>query len=177
MKKTVLPSVLALCVALASGCASSYRLGTTLSPDLCSVYVPTVLNEADEPGVAQAVDRQLRKEIQREGTLRIVPEDEATTRLDVVVTRYEQRPVSFSQRDTQRPNEYKMTITARVSFVKIARPEAGVAVETVIWQSQSAQGSENFLGGANSISAKIACLPEASKQLALTIVDGCVGAW
>ena len=177
MKKTLLIPFAALCAALLSGCASSYRLGTTLAPELRDVYVPTILNETSEPGVAQAADRALRKEIQREGTLRIVPEDEATTRLDVVVTEYKQQAVSYSQHDTQHPNEYKMTIIARVSFVKLARPGAGAPAEKAIWQKRSVTGSENFIGGADSISAKMSCLPEAAKDLAVSIVDGCVGAW
>ena len=177
MKKLPLLPLAALCAALLSGCATSYQWGTTLAPELRDVYVPTVLNEADEPGVAQAVDRALRKEIRREGTLRIVPEDEATTRLDVVVTSYKQQAVSYSQHDTQHPNEYKMTISARVSFVELARPQAGRPAEKAIWRKGTVTGSENFVGGADSIAAKTACLPEASKDLAVSIVDGCVGAW
>ena len=177
MSKTLLPLFAACAALLAGGCASHYQFGTTLSPDLRDVYVPTVFNEANEPGVAQAVDRALRKEIQREGTLRIVPEGEAATRLDVVVTGYKQEAVSYSQKDTQHPNEYKMTITARVSFVKLPRPQAGEPVGKVIWKKGSVSGSENFIGGADSVSAKTACLPDASKDLAVAIVDGCVGAW
>lgn len=171
----VLP--LALCAAFLSGCASSYRLGTTLAPELRDVYVSTVLNESDEPGVARAVDQALRKEILREGTLRIVPENEAATRLDVVVTGYKQQAVSYSQKDTQRPNEYKMTISARVSFVKRARPQAGQPADATIWARGTVTGSENFPGGSDSVAAKTACLPEAAKDLAVAIVDGCVGAW
>ena len=177
MKTTFRLTLAALCAALLSGCASSYRFGTTLAPELRDVYVPTVYNETGEPGVALAADRALRKEIQREGTLRIVPESEATTRLDVVVTGYKQEAVSYSQHDTQHPNEYKMTISARVSFVKLARPQAGEPAEKAIWVKGSVTGSENFFGGADSISAKTSCLPEAAKDLAIAIVDGCVGAW
>ena len=169
--------LLSLCAATLCGCASSYKLGTTLAPELRDVYVPTVLNESSEPGVAQAVDRALRKEILREGTLRIVPESEASTRLDVVVTGYEQKAVSYSQHDTQHPNEYKMTISARVAFVKLPRPEAGEPAGKSIWTKGTVTGSENFVGGADSIAAKTSCLPDAAKDLALSIVDGCIGAW
>lgn len=162
---------------LCAGCASSYRLGTTLDPELCAVYVPTVLDESAEPGVARAVDQALRKEILREGTLRIVPESEAATRLDVVVTQYSQEAVSYSRHDTQHPNEYKMTIRARVSFARIPRRQAGEAEPVSIWSSPSVAGSENFVGGADSIASKMSCLPDAAQDLAETIVDGCVGAW
>ena len=175
--KTIFAVSLAACAALLAGCASSYRLGTTLDPSLRAVYVPTVLNETSEPGVARAVDRALRKEIQREGTLRIVPEEEASTRLDVVVTDYEQEAVSYSQHDTQHPNEYRMTIHARVTFAETARPQAGRPAGKTVWRKGDVSGSENFIGGADSVSAKTACLPAASEDLARAVVDGCVGAW
>ena len=177
MKRSV--SVLAVLSALllCAGCASSYRLGTTLDPGLRAVYVPTVLDESAEPGVARAVDQALRKEIIREGTLRLVPESEAATRLDVVVTQYRQEAVSYSRHDTQHPNEYKMTISARVSFARIPRRRAGETEPVSIWSRSSVTGSENFVGGADSVAAKMSCLPEASADLAEAIVDGCVGAW
>lgn len=177
MKRNTATILSVLCASLLAGCASSYRLGTTLDPSLRDVYVPTVMNESSEPGVAQAVDRALRKEILREGTLRLVPESEASTRLDVVVTDYRQDAVSYSQKDTQHPNEYKMTVSARVSFVRLARPQAGELAEKAIWKKGRVTGSENFFGGADSVAAKTACLPEAAEDLAETIVDGCVGAW
>ena len=151
--KTISATILSVvCASLLAGCASSYKLGTTLDPSLRDVYVPTVLNETSEPGVARAVDQALRKEILREGTLHLVPEMEATTRLDVVVTDYKQTAVSYSRKDTQRPNEYKMTISARVSFVQLPRPQAGQPAERAIWHAKTT-GSENFIGGADSISA------------------------
>ena len=177
MKRSASVLSAAFALLLCAGCASSYRLGTTLGEELRAVYVPTVLDESAEPGVARAVDRALRKEILREGTLRLVPEDEAATRLDVVVTQYRQQAVSYSQHDTQHPNEYKMTISARVSFTRIPRRQAGETEPVSIWSRSAVTGSENFIGGADSISAKTSCLPEAAKDLAEAIVDGCVGAW
>lgn len=177
MKRSVSVLSAAFALLLGAGCASSYRLGTTLAPELRAVYVPTVLDESSEPGVARAVDQALRKEILREGTLRLVPESEAATRLDVVVLKYRQEAVSYSRNDTQRPNEYKMTITARVSFSRIPRRQAGQTEAVSIWSASAATGSENFAGGADSVAAKTACLPEAAADLAETIVNGCAGAW
>ncbi|MBR1836426.1 MAG: LptE family protein [Kiritimatiellae bacterium] len=162
---------------LLGGCASEYKLGTTLAPELRDVYVPTVLNESDQPDAARVLQRTLVREIQREGTLRMVPEREAATRLDVVVTKYEQTASTYSKNDTQHPSEYRMTLTARVSFAKLPRAQAGETDVVPIWSRSSVSGSETFEGGAGAVSAKLACLPEAAQDLAETIVDGCVGAW
>ena len=162
---------------LLAGCTTQYKLGTTLAPDLRDVYVPTVLNESDQPDAARYLQRALVREIQREGTLRMVPESQAATRLDVVVTQYEQSATTYAQRDTQRPTEYRMTLTARVAFTRLPRAKAGETAATPIWVKNSVSGSETFAGGASAVSAKLACLPEAAEDLAETIVDGCVGAW
>ncbi len=176
-------AVLAIAAAVAAlfqaGCATSYKLGTTLAPDLRDVYVPTVVNESDQPDAARVLQRALVREIQREGTLRMVPEREAATRLEVVVTQYEQSATTYSSHDTQHPSEYRMTLTARVAFTRIPRRQAGEGPEAAkpIWVKSSVSGSETFQGGSGAVAAKLSCLPEAAKDLAETIVDGCVGAW
>ena len=68
MKKSIFFSLLAG-AALLCGCATEYKFGTTLAPELCDVYVPTVLNESGQPEAARHLTRELHKEIRREGTL------------------------------------------------------------------------------------------------------------
>ena len=74
----------ATALTLLAGCGH-YQLGSTISENLRDVYVPNVRNESGQPGVEIALTQALIKEIQREGTLRIVPEERAGSRLDVVV--------------------------------------------------------------------------------------------
>ena len=175
MKRLLLLTVLA---ALSAGCASDYYLGTTLPENLRTVYLPAIRNESGEPSAALRVRQALEKEIRRDGTLRLVNDErDAATRLDVTVTGYEQQAVSYASTDTQRPSEYRMELSARVVFVKLPRPEAGETAETVLWARNPARGTETFAGGANAVSAKLECLPEAAKDLAETIVDGCVSPW
>lgn len=176
MKRLFRP-VAVLAAALVAGCATQYQLGSTLKPELRDVYVPTVLNESGEPDAARALQRALVREIQRDGTLRMVPESQAATRLDVVVTDYKQSATTYAQRDTQRPTEYRMVLTARVSFTRIPRAQAGETAAKPIWARSAVTGSETFAGGSGAVAAKLACLPEAAADLAETIVDGCVGAW
>ena len=175
MKRFFLLAVLA---ALSAGCASHYQLGTTLPENLRTVYLPAIRNESGEPSAALRVRQALEKEIRRDGTLRIVNDErDAATRLDVTVTQYEQSAISYVSTNTQHPSEYRMTLSARVSFVKLPRAQAGETAETVLWAKEAVRGTENFVGGANAVSAKLECLPAAAEDLAKTIVDGCVSPW
>lgn len=173
MKKSFFFSLLAG-AALLCGCATEYKLGTTLAPELCDVYVPTVLNESGQPEAARHLTRELHKEIRREGTLRIVPEELAATRLDVVITSYEQEAVTYNKDSTQDPNRYRMYLTARVRFAKIGR---NGQPDEVLFERSSVRGDETFDGGSQSLAFKLRCLPEVAKDLSETIVDACVGAW
>ena len=170
----LLPFLLSL-----AGCAplGSYKLGSTLAESDRDVFFPPVLNESDEPRAATELRRALEREIRREGTLRIVPEREAATRLDVVTTEYEQDSIAYSGYDTDRPTQYRMNLSARVSFVRMARPGAGTTNATPIYVTPKVTGSENFSGGSDSVAAKRACLPKAAKSLAETIVENCANAW
>lgn len=176
--KRLFPAGLLAAALLLSGCASEYQLGTTLPEDSRDVFIPAILNESGEPRAATELRRALEKEIRREGTLRIVSDESfATTRLDVTVVRYEQEATSYNRANTQSPTEYRMELTARVSFVKLPRKAAGEAAETPIYGPKEVRGTETFSGGSDAVANKLSCLPTTAKKLAETIVDGCVGAW
>lgn len=181
--KRLLPLLLAMALPfLCTGCAgflfSDYTFGTTLPEDCRDVYIPMIRNATDQPAAATRLRAALEKEIRREGTLRIVNDEaSATTRLDVTLTGYTQEAVAYNRTETQRPSEYRMVLTARVAFVKLPRAQAGETAEKPIYVRNAVSGTETFLGGADAVAAKLACLPKAAKNLAETIVDGCVGAW
>ena len=178
MKRLLPVPLLAAAALLVSGCAAEYRLGTTLPDDCRDVFIPAILDESGEPRVATTLRRALEKEIRREGTLHIVSDEAyAATRLDVTVAKYEQEATAYNRASTQSPTEYRMVLTARVSFVKLPRAAAGEAAETPIFGPKEVRGTETFTGGADAVANKMSCLPTTAKNLAETIVDGCVGAW
>ena len=164
-------SAAAVIVAAVPGCAN-YRLGTTLDPALRDVYVPNVRNESGQPGGKIEVMRALIKEIQREGTLRIVPEERASTKLEVVVVDYKQESIRYSTRETGLAAEYRMVLTANTTFtdLRATDPDKAVIMQRV------AQGDETFLRGTDTITARQRCLPIAAEEMAEAIVDDCVSA-
>ena len=178
MKRIFHACLLAAAALLLSGCASEYQLGTTLPADCRDVYIPAILNESGEPRAATELRRALEKEIRREGTLRIVSDEAyATTRLDVTVIRYEQDATAYNRASTQSPTEYRMALTARVRFVKLPRAAAGERAEKSIYGPKEVSGTETFSGGSEAVENKLSCLPQTAKNLAETIVNGCVEAW
>lgn len=179
MKKSTSLSAIALAAAFLAGCAplGSYKLGSTLAEADRDVYLAPVLNESDQAQAARELQRALSREIRREGTLRLVPENEAATRLDVVVTAYEQDSIAYSSTDTDRPTEYRMSLSARVSFRRLPRPGAGITNEVPIFATPRITGTENFPGGTDSVAAKLSCLPRAAKKLSESIVENCANAW
>ncbi len=157
---------------LTSGCAN-YKLGTTLSDNLRDVYVPSVRNESGQLGVEREVTQAILKEIQREGTLRIVPEERASTRLDIVVVGYRQDTIRFNSTNTGKSEEYRMVLRATSTFTNLNEPdpEKAVILQNVV------EGDETFLRGSDTITAMQRCLPKAAADLAEQIVDNCVSAW
>ncbi len=157
-------------VAALSGCGH-YQLGTTLPNALRDVYVPSVRNDSGQPGVENEVTRALLEEIRREGTLRIVPEHRATTRLDVAVVNYQQDAIRYRREHSDVAEEYRMVLRAQVRFSRLADDGEAVVFERML------EGEETFLRGMDAITAMQRCLPKAAKDLSERIVDACVSVW
>lgn len=164
-------SLVGLCLSF-TGCGH-YQLGTTISEDLRYVYVPTVRNESGQPNVEIALTQALIKEIQREGTLRIVPEERANTRLDVVVVGYRQDSIRYNRKQSTVSEEYRMVLRANTTFTNLnpSDPDKAVIFEAV------REGDDTFVRGTDTITARQRCLPRAAEKLAEQIVEDCVSAW
>lgn len=159
-------------LALTSGCAN-YKLGTTLPENQRDVYVPNVRNESGQPGVEREVTKAILKEIQREGTLRLVSEDRASTRLDIVVVGYRQDSIRYNRENTGVSEEYRMVLRASTTFTKLNEPDPDKAIIS----QNVLEGDETFLRGTDTITAMQRCLPKAAEDLAEQIIDSCVSAW
>lgn len=103
--------LLALC-----GCAG-YHLGPSngLRASEKTVRITPVTNRTLEPRLGDAVTSALRKEIQRDGTFRLVTSGTA----DIVVTceliRYDRNEVSFVPGDIVTARDYRIALGARVN--------------------------------------------------------------
>ena len=162
----------ATALTLLAGCGH-YQLGSTISENLRDVYVPNVRNESGQPGVEIALTQALIKEIQREGTLRIVPEERAGSRLDVVVVGYRQDSIRYNRSRSSVSEEYRMVLRAQSTFTDLnpADPDKAILLQAV------REGDDTFVRGTDVITARQRCLPRAAEELAEHIVEDCVSAW
>ena len=164
--------ILVLGLALAGvnfGCAG-YRLGSMLPPDIKTVYVPTIVNKSSEPQVESDITQALIQDIQRDGSLRVVSEDQADTVLVVTLRNYTLEPVAYRTDQRTSAREYRIVLNA--SMLMTRRGSGAVVVE-----SPSVRGEFVFPVAGDLSSSKLRGLPPAAEDLAHNIVEKMVEVW
>lgn len=152
-----------------SGCAG-YKLGSTLPPDIKTVYVPVVKNETSEPLIENDTTRDIITAIQRDGALKVVPADQADAVLNVSLKRFLLTPIAYDVRNTDTPDEYRLVIAA--SFVMYRRATGQVIVE-----HPSVQGETTVRVFGDISTSKRSGLRNATQDLAREISDKMLEAW
>ena len=151
-----------------NGCVG-YRLGSTLPPDLKTIYVRLFVNKCDEPLLEIDTTNATIAEFQKDGTLRIVPEDQADIVLETSLNSMTMTPLRYDRSEKTKPNEYRLTL--HVSFVmKRAQTKAIINEASVI-------GESTFVFAGDMSNSRRAAIPEASRDLARRIVEAVVETW
>ena len=151
------------------GCVG-YRLGSTLPPDVKTIYVHLFINKCNEPLLEIDTTNATVAEFQTDGTLRIVSKGEADVLLETTLNSMTLTPLRYNETtDKTKPNEYRLTL--QVSFVlKRAKTREIMNEASVVGESTFV-----FLGNLNS--SKRAAIPAASQDLAKRIVEKVVETW
>jgi hypothetical protein len=102
--------------AAASGCAG-YRLGPTNGQTAGekSVQIVPFSNRTPEARLADAVTSALRKELQRDGTFRLVTREAGDIVVSGALIRYERHEVSLVPNDVATARDYNVSLTAQVT--------------------------------------------------------------
>ncbi len=169
MKRTALLLITALALLAGAGCAQ-YRLGSMLPADIHTVYMPTCVNQTTEPLIEQDVTRAILSQIQMDGSLRVVPEENADTVLTINLTKFWLDPVAYKSGDSSTANQYRMSI--RASFVLRRRVDNSVVAE-----SPSVTGWYDFDFTGDMTSSKSIALRPAAEDLGRRIVNKIVQYW
>ena len=156
-------------VTFGGGCAG-YRVGSMLPPNIKTVYVPTFENQTDEPLIQAQVTSAVISQIQRDGSLKVVPLDQADAILKVSLNRFILTPVGYDKTTRSRPNEYRIVLSA--SYVMTSAKTGKVISEHARVEGESLAP---VLGDLST--SKRAALPEASRTLAIDIVNKLVETW
>lgn len=153
------------------GCAG-YRLGPTNEQvaGARSIRISPVQNSTTEARLGPAVTQALRKEIQRDGTLRLDTRGEANIILTTEITRYQRTDLAYQPADTVTATDYTVYLTAQV----VAR-ERITGKELL---NRKVSGRYTLLVGSDLSSAERQALPSLAEDLARNITTLLVeGAW
>ncbi len=169
MKRLLLTSILGLGLGLLiSGCAG-YRLGSMLPPDIKTVYVPTFINKTSELQLEVQTTQSLIEELQRDGSLRVVNQDQADVTLTVTLRNYRIQPVSYRSTERTTAREYRILLQAAIVMT---RGNGSVVVD-----NPNVTGEYVFQVAGDISSSKLTGLPLASEDLAHNIVEKIVEYW
>lgn len=173
MRKLILPSIIA---ALICGCAG-YHVGSTLPPNVKTIYIPTVVNATKEPLLETRLTPAIQSEFMTRTSLKLSDKKTADAKLEVRVRDYQLVSIGFTSEDdrTSRSREYRIWMTADV----VLRNNKNGAI---IAESLGVRGKNTFIIDATDAlgdltQAKRSGLPEASQDLAREIADAVTETW
>jgi PBP1b-binding outer membrane lipoprotein LpoB len=170
-KKTSLCAIGAtLLIALfQTGCVG-YRLGSMLPDDVKTVFIPTIVNKSNEPLIESELTQSIIEKVQLDGSLKIVPEDEADAVLSVVLKSYNLEPVAFQRDNRSAANQYRINL---VSSMVLRRTRD----QSVVAEGASITGQAVFDVAGDLTSSKRVGNPLACDDLANRIVQRVVEYW
>lgn len=170
--KVVLTSlVLAVAAFGLAGCTQmGYNLGSMLPPDIQSVFVPTFINETDEPQLEIEATQSVIEALQLDGSLSVATEREADAILHAKLIEYRLVPIGYRQDRPTATDEYRIFLTAAFALTRTSDGE-------VIAQSPRVMGESTFVLEGDLTSAKRLALPDAADDLAHDIVEKIVEYW
>jgi hypothetical protein len=101
---------------LLSGCAG-YKLGPSngLEAGSRSIQINPPVNQTLEPRIAEELNHQLRKQIQRDGTYKLRTRGDGDVVVTTTITRYRRIGESFQPRDTLTIRDYRIQLFAFVT--------------------------------------------------------------
>lgn len=99
------------------GCASSYSWKSQVPVDMRTVSVPVFINKSNVQELGAVATRQLLREFQREGTFKLVRNDDAIVEVQGEIIAASTENMASARRSDQRISGYDFRITARVSVI------------------------------------------------------------
>lgn len=102
--------------ALSAGCAG-YKLGPTngIEAGSRSIQFNPPANKTMEPRLAEALNQQLRKQIQRDGTYHLNTKGDGDVTVITTILRYNRIGETFQARDTLTVRDYRVQLFAHVT--------------------------------------------------------------
>lgn len=100
-----------------AGCASSYSWKNSVPTSARTISVATFRNESELAEIGSLATRQILREIQREGTFKIAPADQAAIEIQGTVLSVSASTVAYDRRQQMRLSASEATAVVEVSVI------------------------------------------------------------
>lgn len=131
---------------LACGCASTYSWKSSVPEDIRTVSVPVFVNKSDLQELGAIASRQLLREFQREGTFKLVRNDDSAVEIQGEILSASKNRLAYSQRTGLRYAGYDFQITARISVVD--HKNGRVLIDNKIYEASASMTASDDLTNA-----------------------------
>jgi hypothetical protein len=166
-----LPWIALSAVVWLTGCAG-YQLGPTSGVEAGSrsIQFNPPSNKTMEPRLAEALNHQLRKQIQRDGTYHLNTKGEGDVTVSTTIVRYNRIGETFQSRDTLTVRDYRIQLFAHVTAYD------RVSGKTIV--DRDFIGHTTVRVGSDQASSERQALPLLTEDLARNITSALVdGEW
>jgi len=163
-----LSRVILCLLVLLSGC---YTFRSQIAGDIRTLAIPTFSNESSEFGLSETVTDELIRGFQRDGTLRVVAENQADATLVGALMEVRDEPYTARSGTTVQDitvDEYRFSMTCRIELVDRATGETK-------WTNNFTAWSIYPYGG--DLSNRDAAVKEATTKLVEDLLNKIVGSW
>jgi len=141
-----------------------------LPSDLQTVHVQTVINKSSEPLIETDITQALISGIQRDGSLKVVPAEQADAILSVILNDYELEPLAYRKDVRAAANQYRINLTASMDLRRRQN-------NLVVVEAPRVTGQAVFDVTGDLSSSKLNRNPDAAEDLAKNIVQRMVESW
>lgn len=112
LTKLILPLLL-----VTAGCASSYSWKSSVPADMRTVSVPVFVNNSDLQELGAVATRQLLREFQREGTFKLVRNDDSVVEVQGEIVASSLDRLAYNRVPGMTISGYNFLVIARVSVI------------------------------------------------------------
>ncbi len=153
---------------ICSSC-TGYKLGSTLSSDIKTVYVKPFFNRCKEPFADVEARSAVITRFQEDGVLKVIEDETADAVLECSVDKIKLKPLRYDRDDRTKPNEYRMFITVAYTLKRAGTKK--VIAEGAV------EGETTFIFAGNMSGAKRIAIPKACEDMAKRLVAEITETW
>ena len=169
LKRSLLPVFLFVLVPVFTGCAG-YRLGGSLPPSIRTIHIATFANKCDEPGLEITATSAAIQGFQQDGTLGVRTAEDADGILNVTLTGFSLKPLSYPGDQISQADEYRLTLTATMELTERKTGK-------ILASRKDVTGQATFQLLGDFAVSKQTAFPIAAQDLARNLVEMVVEYW